>query len=242
MPDFPDDDSPIALSAYEELAERFAAQIDTKAENAYYERPATLSLLPDVKGMSVLDAGCGPGVYAEWLVSHGAEVLAVDVSPRMVECAKKRLGSKAEVRLNDLGKPLDFLDNESFDLILSALVLDYIRDWGRLFSEFHRILRHSGYLVFSVGHPFTDFLHIKRPDYFATEAVEVTWTSFSPPVTVPYFRRPLDEMINTIVKSGFTLDEVLEPEPSEELKRKCPRIRRGLSKLPGFICFRARKV
>ncbi|WP_279387450.1 hypothetical protein [Rubrobacter taiwanensis] len=30
-----------------------------------YERPATLSLLPDVAGKRVLDAGCGPGVYSE---------------------------------------------------------------------------------------------------------------------------------------------------------------------------------
>ncbi|UCD95410.1 MAG: class I SAM-dependent methyltransferase [Candidatus Zixiibacteriota bacterium] len=242
MPDFPGDDSPIALNAYEELAERYAAQIDTKAENAYYERPATLTLLPDVKGMRVLDAGCGPGSYSEWLISHGAEVTAVDVSPTMVEYARRRLGPNVAVWLKDLSKPLDFLDTASFDLVLCALVLDYIRDWGRLFQQFYRILRNSGLLVFSVGHPFTDFLHSKRPDYYATETVEATWTSFGIPVVVPYMRRPLQEMIDSIVNSGFAVEKVLEPEPSEELKRKCPRIRKGLSKLPKFICFRASKI
>ena len=73
---------PIALDAYETLAESYAARVDTKPHNAYYERPATLSLLPQVKGKRVLDAGCGPGVYAEWLVEHGAEVVAFDVSTR----------------------------------------------------------------------------------------------------------------------------------------------------------------
>lgn len=64
-------EKPIALAAYETLAERYAALVDTKAANAYYERPSTLSLLPDVRGKRVLDAGCGPGSYSEWLVALG---------------------------------------------------------------------------------------------------------------------------------------------------------------------------
>jgi len=50
-------DQPIALQAYEALADAYAAHIDTKPHNAYHERPATPSLLPDVKGLRVLDAG-----------------------------------------------------------------------------------------------------------------------------------------------------------------------------------------
>ncbi|MBV8887170.1 MAG: hypothetical protein JO235_24685 [Chroococcidiopsidaceae cyanobacterium CP_BM_RX_35] len=42
---------------YEQFAERYAAGVETKAHNAYYERPATLSLLPEVQGLQVLDAG-----------------------------------------------------------------------------------------------------------------------------------------------------------------------------------------
>ena len=70
----PMNDKPIALDAYETLAEAYASVVDTKPHNAYYERPATLSLLPDVKGKRILDAACGPGLYSEWLRSHGAEV------------------------------------------------------------------------------------------------------------------------------------------------------------------------
>ena len=66
---------PIALDAYETLAEAYASVVDTKPHNAYYERPATLSLLPNVNGKRVLDAGCGPGVYSEWLIERGARTL-----------------------------------------------------------------------------------------------------------------------------------------------------------------------
>lgn len=61
------DELPVA-DMYDALAEAYAARADTKPHNAYYERPATLSLLPDVVGKRVLDAGCGPGIYTEWLV------------------------------------------------------------------------------------------------------------------------------------------------------------------------------
>lgn len=69
-------DPPIALEAYETLADAYAEAIDTKPHNAYYERPATLSLLPEVAGKRVLDAGCGPGAYAEWLLDRGERTRA----------------------------------------------------------------------------------------------------------------------------------------------------------------------
>src|SRR6516225_5852084 len=108
-------DQPIALEAYERLAEAYAAHIDTKAHNAFYERPAMLALLPIIAGRRVLDAGCGPGAYAEWLVDQGAEVVGVDISQRMVELARRRLKGRASVIHADLSAPIDSLASESFD-------------------------------------------------------------------------------------------------------------------------------
>src|SRR5215469_15914456 len=121
---------PIARASYDQLADAFAARIDTKAHNAFYDRPAILSLLPSVAGKRVLDAGCGPGAYTERLVDMGAEVIGVDSSPKMVAHAKRRLNGNATIVEADLGRPLTFLDSSSFDLIVSALSLDYIRDWN----------------------------------------------------------------------------------------------------------------
>ena len=70
--------------------------------NAYYERPATISLLGNVAGLRVLDAGCGPGALTEWLVEHGAAVNAVDVSPEMVRIARERVGDRVRVQVADL--------------------------------------------------------------------------------------------------------------------------------------------
>ncbi|MFX1566707.1 MAG: class I SAM-dependent methyltransferase, partial [Promethearchaeota archaeon] len=143
----------IALDAYETMAEEYNARIETKAYNAYIERPSTLSLLPDLKEKHVLDAGCGPGFYAEILLERGAKVTAIDISPKMIEFAKQRVGTRATLRLTNLEEPLDFLNDKSVDVVFSSLVLDYIKNWPPLFSEFSRILKDDGYLIFSIEHP-----------------------------------------------------------------------------------------
>jgi SAM-dependent methyltransferase len=235
-------DMPIALDAYEALAEAYAAAVDTKPHNAYYERPATLSLLPEVAGRRVLDAGCGPGVYAEWLIEQGARVLAVDASPKMVALARRRLGTKADVRRADLGKPLDFLDDSSFDVVLSALVLEYIEDWRGTLAEFHRVLRPGGYLVFSVTHPFFDYQYFKSGNYFETELVGSVWRGFeSVRVYMPSFRRSLGETLNPLLEAGFRLERILEPKPTEEFREADPKHYEELSRRPCFLCVRAGK-
>lgn len=232
-------DTPIALDAYQELAEAYAAKIETKPHNAYYERPATLSLLPDVRGKRVLDAGCGPGLYAQLLKDRGANVVSLDASPKMIELARKRLGDDADLRIADLGKPLE-LDPVSFDLVLSPLVMDYIEDWHATFAEFHRVLKPGGQFIFSVGHPFSDYLYFKSEKYFETEFVGSEWLGFAPvKVYVPTFRRSLGSIFAPLTDAGFTIEKVIEPMPTEEFKKADPRHYAELSSMPAFICLRA---
>jgi len=237
-------DKPLALAAYEALAEAYAAVVDTKPHNAFYERPATLSLLPEeeVRGKRVLDAGCGPGVYSEWLIEHGAEVMAVDASPKMVALAKQRLGRSADVRQADLSKPLSFLESASFEIVLSPLVLEYVEDWGRTFAEFYRVLRPAGHFIFSVTHPFFDYIYFKSNNYFETELVGSEWRGFeSVRVYMPSFRRSLGATLNPLLEAGFCLEKILEPQPTNEFREADPKHYEELSRQPCFLCIRAKK-
>lgn len=235
-------DKPIAFEAYEALAEAFASVVDTKPHNAFYERPATLSLLPNVEGKRVLDAGCGPGVYSEWLIKRGAEVFSVDASARMVELAKRRLNRTTGIRQADLGRPLTFLENSSFDIVLSPLVMNYIEDWVSTFREFHRVLRPEGHFVFSVSHPFFDYTYFKSDNYFKTELVGSEWRGFEPVrVHMPSFRRSLEATLNPLMEAGFRLETILEPKPTPEFKEADPKGYEEVSRQPVFLCIRARK-
>jgi SAM-dependent methyltransferase len=236
------DEQPIAREVFDRLADAYAARIETKAHNAFYDRPAMTSLLPPVEGKRVLDAGCGPGVYTEWLVTRGAEVVGIDVSHRMVELAGERLGDKAVVHCRDLGRPLDFLADSSFDLVISALALDYVRDWLPVFREFFRVLRDGGRFVFSVGHPFDEFFdHHPGGNYFDLEPVDYEWRGFGSAVRVPYYRRSLSAMLDPLLEAGFVLERLLEPRPVAEFQDHDPADYDKLMRRPGFICFRARK-
>jgi SAM-dependent methyltransferase len=235
---------------YEQFADRYAAFAPTKPHNAYYDRPAVISLLPDVRGLKVLDAGCGPGIYSEWLLEHGAEVVAVDVTPRMVELARERtarFGERVQVLRADLTAPLDFAGADAFDLVVSPLVMDYVGDWEPVLAEFKRVLRAGGQLVLSVGHPFGDWLWIQKyvnpsSNYFARELFEVRWDGFGEPEPlIRSYRRPLADMLNPLARAGFFLEQVLEPLPTEDFRRAAPADYQKLLERPGFICLRARK-
>jgi SAM-dependent methyltransferase len=231
----------IALGSYEKMAEYYFTDVDTKPFNAYYERPATLSLLPCVKGKKVLDAGCAAGWYSEWLVDQGADVIALDFSLNMVEMAKRRVGHKAEVVRADLNEPLSFIADESLDIVLSSLTLHYLKDWNVVMGEFSRVLKQSGYLVFSVHHPFRDFTYFNRENYFLTELLEDEWETNKGKVTVEFYRRPLSKIISAVIEAGFTIEEVTEPMPTEKFKELHPDVYKILTRKPHFLFVRARR-
>ncbi len=109
----------VSHDSYEAMAEYYFRDIDNKPYNAHYERPATLSLLPEVEGKSVVDAGCAAGWYTELLLRMGAKVTAVDFSARMIEMTRRRVGTRARLIQADLNEPLEFLEDASQDVILS---------------------------------------------------------------------------------------------------------------------------
>ncbi len=237
---------PIAYRAYQKLADSYAARIDKKPHNAYYDRPAMLSLLPDVDQKSVLDAGCGPGAYAEQLVKRGAQVVAIDVSDRMLELATQRLGpyvtsGKVELRSVDMTQPLTMFQDQQFDVVNAPLCLDYIADWLSLFKEFYRVLKPGGRFLFSAGHPSFDAEHFKTTDYFSVEQVSCIWRGFGTPIRMPSYRRSIEQFINPIVQAGFALIQILEPQPTEQFRQVDRRRYDSLMHRPGFLCALAEK-
>ncbi len=231
---------PIAYDAYQELADHYAAIIDTKPHNAYYDRPAMIGLWPELDGKRVLDAGCGPGVYTESLLERGAVVTSIDVSDRMIELARQRLGPEADLQLVDLTQPLDMFRDREFDFVNAPLCLDYIDDWRSLFCEFKRILKPDGQFQFSCGHPAFDAEYFETEDYFSVERVECTWTGFGKNVVMPSYRRPLQEVLMPLIDSGFQIEQVVEPQPTDQFRQADLKRFNALMHRPGFLCVRAK--
>ena len=232
------DDRPVALDAYDALADEYARRAPEKPFNADLERPATRSLLPDPEGLDVLDAGCGPGITTAELLADGASVVAADVSPRMLAHARDRVGTDAALLRLDLGTGLPFAD-DSFDLVHASLSFTYVRDWDALLREVARVLRPGGHLVFSTQHPFADADRLDPDDYFETEAVVETWEGFGDPVDVKFYRRPLEDVVNPVLAAGFHLERLVEAKPTVAFREKDPETYERVSREPTFLCLRA---
>ncbi len=229
------------ILAYEEMAEKYSELIEHKAHNAYYDRPNTLKLIPECTNKRILDAACGPGKYAEILMSKGAKVTGFDLTTKMVELAKKRNGNKGHFFVHDLTSPLVMFEKESFDIVLCALAMHYVENWTLTIQEFCRVLKPKGTLVISIEHPFFEFNHFKSEKYFEVEHVNCYWNGFGKPVNVHSFRRPLHECLDPLTDNGFYIDKLVEPKPVEELKDLDPKHYKELNEFPAFMCIRAIK-
>jgi SAM-dependent methyltransferase len=158
----------------------------------------------------------------------------------MLENARRRLGKRVDIRLHDLRRPLDFLENNSVDLVLSSLVLDYIEDWVPVLREFRRVLKPDGSLVFSVGHPASyPFMKIEVEDYFRVEKTEMTWVTWGEPVVMPSYRRPLQNITESLHKAGFLIERMIEAQPTEDYKKADPESYERVRRRPIFINVKA---
>jgi ubiquinone/menaquinone biosynthesis C-methylase UbiE len=232
----------ISNDAYDELADAYSAQADTKPHNAYYERPATMSLLDEVDGRKILDAGCGPGIYSKWLLDRGAKVVSIDASEKMLSHARKRTENQGVYYHANMEEGLPFLDNSSFDGILSTLAVGYVRDQKALFAEFHRLLRKGGWFVFSTDHPFSSYRYFKLENYFETQEISCYWTGFGKKVLMPGYYHSLGTICEALSKNGFLIETVLEPKPTEDFRAFNLEKYESLMKFPQFMCIKARKL
>ena len=238
-------DSPAEFS-YDSVADRYARRVDSAPYNAFYERPAMLALvdsLPSIRGKAVLDAGCGTGWYAEQLLARGARVTGIDESEKMLSYARGRLGDNDRLILSaaDLSGALP-LPSTSFDLVISPLVMHYIRDWTTTLSEFSRVLVPRGRFLFSTHHPNYEAQRLAADGfpvrYDEVQLVEEEWEDIG---RMRFYRRSLTRITKALTDGGFVIEKLIEPVPTEEFRAVKPDSYARLLHRPEFLIIQARR-
>jgi SAM-dependent methyltransferase len=192
-----------------------------------------LDLIGEVGGLSVLDAGCGPGLYAEVLIARRCSLVAVDVSEPMLALARKRLGPGANVLRADLNDLLPFT-KESFDLVICPLVIHCMDNRTATLLEFFRVLKGRGRVVLSTQHPLTDWLR-KGGSYFDTRQEEDIWERDDKAYTVRFWREPLTKLCASIAEAGFLIERLVEPLPAATMRERWPDDWEELQRRPFFL-------
>ena len=225
--------------AYDRMGLSFQQHAADSAYNAHYDRPAVLAALGSVTGRQVLDAACGPGLYAGELLERGAEVTAFDASPVMVSLATQQTAGRVRIDQAALGEPLPYPDG-AFDLIVCALAIHYASDRAAAFAEFCRVLRPGGAAVVSTQHPVMDWLR-KGGSYFQATLETDIWRTPSGDEPVHFWREPLSALCMAATDAGFLIEKLIEPVPAETMRERYREDYEKLSREPGFLILRLLK-
>jgi SAM-dependent methyltransferase len=177
-----------------------------------------------LRDLAVLEVGAGAAQCSRWLAGRGARPVALDVSYRQLQHAR-RIGEgggasglpRFPLVQADAGA-LPFADG-SFDLACSAYgALPFVADTGRVMREVRRVLRPGARWVFSVTHP----VRWAFPDEPGPEGLTATSSYFD---RTPYVEqdsdgravyvehhRTLGDRVREIAAAGFRLVDLVEPE------------------------------
>ncbi len=206
---------------------------------------AHLALLGHVRGLTVLDLGCGEGRFARMLSERGARVTGVDVAPTMVRLAQEMEdASPLGVRyLTRDAARLDGLADGAFELVVAYMSFMDIEDHCGAIREAGRVLRPNGRFVFSILHPCFDELpplgwerrepgvrtnsnklHFKVDNYFGRRPRLVRWGEWWPGVdfATVNLRRPISDYASALRDAGFLIRNLLEPTPPPEVIEQDP--------------------
>ncbi|MFS2013008.1 class I SAM-dependent methyltransferase [Azospirillum sp. CT11-132] len=189
------------------------------------EWPAIRAMLPDLVGRRVVDLGCGFGWVSRWMRDQGAaSVLGFDLSENMIRRARANtVDPEIEYRIADI--EVMELPPAAFDFAYSALTFHYIRDFQRLVKMVHQALVPGGRLVFTIEHPI--FMAASNPHWITDEDGHKAWlvnrysdegerrTDWFAKGVLKY-HRTIGTTLNTLIRTGFTIQAVEEFAPSAQ--------------------------
>lgn len=208
------------------------------------------AMLPDMRGKRVLDLGCGFGWHCIHAAQQGAAgVTGIDISERMIAGARSRNAHPnivyRQCAVEDYACP-----GESFDVVLSSLAFHYLESFDAVCRMVHSALVPGGEFVFSVEHPvftaegsqewFRDAagkaLHWPVDSYFTEGRRDAVFLG----QRVVKYHRTLTTYLGGLLRAGFRITDICEPQPSEELLRSVPGMADELRR-PMMLLVAARK-
>ena len=191
--------------------------------NDTIEKPILLELIGKLTNQRILDLGCGDATFGQEALAKGCQTyLGIDGSINMVNSAQQGLagtnGKVVQAALEDWEYP-----TEAFDLVVSRLVLHYIKDIDAIFRQIYRALTHRGRFVFSVEHPIITSCDRgwqgKGPrqdwlvdNYFDKGERITVWMGGE----VIKYHRTIEDYFVSLQRAGFLIKDLREGEPKRE--------------------------
>lgn len=184
----------------QEAYDQWSGQYDTN-QNKTRDLEA-LSLRQTLSGLRckrILEIGCGTGKNTAWLQTITDEILAVDLSDKMLAVAKNKITSEqVQFQQADITQNWDFATGP-FDLITFSLVLEHISDLQAVLHKAYRVLEPGGKAYIGELHPFKQYNGTKAR--FDTEqGIQV----------VTCFNHHISDFTSSAKQAGFEIELINE--------------------------------
>jgi len=202
--------------------------------------PALLGLVGSVRGLRVLEVGCGNGYLTRRLKRNGAaRAVGVDASIASIRIARRREAahpSGAEFVHGNAAHLRPFRAG-TFDRVVANMSLMDIRDAAGTIREVGRLLSPGGRLIFSINHPCFEVDErsawvVERHPYQVSVARKVEGYRRERPVRVAWkisetemgyttsYHRTLATYARYLYDEGLAIRRMVEPAPKPEILRK----------------------
>jgi len=222
------------MTTYDDIAEWYDSWLGPGAlsEDPYW--PATEALLGEVAGRHICDLACGQGRVARHLADLGAHLVAVDLSAKLLEIARRH--EQPQPRgiqyMHADARTLDGMPDRSFDGVVCSMALMDIADLAPTLQSVARILRPGGWFVFSILHPCYNTppsSEMSSPRGWVRTVsaywAEGFWRSdarMGPPGKVGSYHRTLSTYVNALTDAGLKLERISEPHATESVAERRP--------------------
>lgn len=183
-------------------------------------------------GSRVLDIGCGEGQVARQLASDGYGVIGLDPTHALLGVARQRAAGPSYVRAGAASLPLK---DSCTDAAVVCLVFEHLADITAAIGEVARVLKDEATFLLLLNHPLIQIPGSGWIDDHMVEPPEQYWrlgpyleessqlVEVQKDIRVRFFHRPLSVYLNTLISSGFCVDELYEPVPSPGFLDQSPR-------------------
>ena len=195
-------------TSYDLVADEYVQRIFGELQHKPLDRQLLDRFAARVRDFGpVCDMGCGPGHMARYLQDHGVAVCGVDLSPAMVERAR-RLTPGVEFRQGDM-MTLDISDGAWAGIVAFYSIIHLPRsDMAQALGELSRVLRPGGILLLA--------FHIGDGSIHLDE-----W--WGQKVCVDFFFFRSDEMATDLREAGFDIEKIIEREPYPNVEHQSRR-------------------
>ncbi|MDO7253405.1 class I SAM-dependent methyltransferase [Helicobacter cappadocius] len=168
----------------------------------------------DFRGKKVLDIGCGPGIFSIILSKLNAEVIGLDYTPSMIECAKDNAlkhNTQIEFCVGDAHN-LIFEDN-SFDLVVSRNLTWNLKDPKKAYEQWYRVLKKGGKIFNADANWYLQLYNKKQNEIYKKDREKIAKLGIPDHMTNLY---PNAQKMEEIAKS-LPLSKIERPKWDEEV-------------------------